>query len=206
MGGRGEAGFNAMKDYLCSLPEEPMTFDIPSELSNENPEDIYQISLLNMPKYIQQYVRKAYGYTEEEDGDSSCGKVVKWSFDTATGIHKLLYLYPTSKFAEKKSSIYMAIQKEAEDVVTNELYKEDLVHGRYHLYKYGTISGIKDATNVRAKIPGAGGSVNIKALALTFPMDACDVYLSMKFTGEVYGGDAKDENAIYFDRMIFVRK
>ncbi len=39
-----------------------------------------------------------------------------------------------------------------------------------------------------------------------FPKDECDVYLSIKFTGALYGGNEKDENAAYFDRMIVVRK
>ena len=37
-------------------------------------------------------------------------------------------------------------------------------------------------------------------------MQECDIYLSMKFNGEVYGGDHKDENAVCAERMIFVKK
>ena len=36
--------------------------------------------------------------------------------------------------------------------------------------------------------------------------DACEVYLSMKFTGEMYGGKKKDAQAVYLDRVIVVRK
>ena len=199
-------GFIAMKEYLLGLPEEPMTFDVPKELENENPEDIFQFSLLNMPKYIQNYIKVAFGYSAVKDADSSCTEVLKLSFDTATGIHKLLSLYPTEKNAENKSSLYLGLQQEAEDVTACELYKDDLIQGGYHLYKYGTVSDIMNSTNVRAKLPGGAGSINLKALALTFPMDACDVYVSMKFTGEVYGGNPEDENAIFFDKMVIVRK
>ena len=75
----------------------------------------------------------------------------------------------------------------------------------YHLYKIGSISGISKSHSARLLIP-IEVSVNLSGLAVVFPMDACDVYLSMKFTGEVYGGKKEDENAIYFERMIVVRK
>jgi hypothetical protein len=37
-------------------------------------------------------------------------------------------------------------------------------------------------------------------------MDACEVYLSMKFTGEMYGGAVGDPEAVYVDRIIIVRR
>jgi hypothetical protein len=40
---------------------------------------------------------------------------------------------------------------------------------------------------------------------VSFPMDACDVYISMKFTGEDFGGNVEEENVIYIDRMVVVR-
>ena len=200
-------GFAAMKkEYILGLPEEPMTFDIPKELKNENPEDVFQFSLLNMPKYIENYVRAAFGYSAVKDEDSACSEVLKLSFDEAKGNFLFMHMYPTEKSAEKKSSICFTLQRETEDVAICELYKDDLIKNGYHLYKIGTLENVMDATNVRANLPGESGSINIRALALTFPMDACDVYISMKFTGEVYGGNPADENAVFFEKMVVVRK
>ncbi|MBE6912953.1 MAG: hypothetical protein E7473_10550 [Ruminococcaceae bacterium] len=98
------------------------------------------------------------------------------------------------------------MQQESDDVAALDVYKDDIIHGGYHLYKIGTVKNIKESTNVRAKLPGGAGSINLKAIALTFPMNACDVYVSMKCTGEVYGGSPSEENAIYFEKMIIVRK
>ncbi len=200
------ASFTEMKEYLLGLPEEEMTFDIPKELENANPDDIFQLSLLNMPKYVQNYVKVAYGYSAVKDEDSACSEVLKLSFDEATGLHKLLSLYPTERNAENKSSLCFGLQQESDNIATLEVYKDDIIQGGYHLYKLGTVSDIMNSTNVRAKLPGGAGSINLKAIALTFPMNACDVYVSMKCTGEVYGGSPSDENAIYFEKMIIVRK
>ena len=43
-------------------------------------------------------------------------------------------------------------------------------------------------------------------IAQVLPMDACDVYLSAKFAGEHYGGNECDDDAIYLERLIVVRK
>jgi len=48
--------------------------------------------------------------------------------------------------------------------------------------------------------------ISLTGISVAFPMDACDVYLSMKFTGEMYGGKKEDAEAIYVDRIIIVRK
>ena len=51
-------------------------------------------------------------------------------------------------------------------------------------------------------------SLSIDDLAgktVSFPMDACDVYISMEFTGEDFGGNVEEENVIYIDRMVVVR-
>ena len=37
------------------------------------------------------------------------------------------------------------------------------------------------------------------------PFKECDIYISMKATGEHYGGKKEDENAIYLERVIVVK-
>ncbi len=206
LGKRTPASIANEIEYFENLPEEAPTFDIPEELSGENPDDIYQVSLLNMPKYASNRIKTVYGYSEIEDADSPLSKVLKLSYDTAKGIHVTYMMAPTSKYAETKRPIVFKMSRDDETVALCEYFKEDLVQGGYHLYKIGSISGIRDSYNARFNLLGGCGSINIGGIAVTFPMDACDVYVSMKVTGEVYGGKQTDENAIYFDRLIFVRK
>jgi len=205
-GSRTPASIENEIEYFDTLPEEAPTFDIPEELRGENPDDIYQVSLLNMPKYASNRIKVVYGYSEVEDADSPLAKVLKFSYDTAKGVHVMYMMSPTSKYAETKRPIVFKINQDNENIATREYYKEDLLQGGYHLYKIGTVSGIDKAYNTRFNLLGGCGSVNIGGIAVTFPMKACDVYVSAKVTGEVYGGKASDENAIFFERMIIVRK
>lgn len=86
-------------------------------------------------------------------------------------------------------------------------YREDLKQDGYHLYHIGTAKNIPDTADTRLFVLSYNHTwVNLSGIAVTFPMEECDIYLSMKFTGQVYGGDSTDENAIYLERMILVRK
>jgi hypothetical protein len=205
-GKRALGSIRAEINYFSDLPENEDVFDIPEELKNFDEKDIYQVSLTNMPKYCQNYIVKAYGYCVVEDQDTAASKVMKLSNDTATGVSIKYSRYPTSKNAEVKNPLSFKLQQEGLTVAGKDYYREDLIPNGYHLYNIGSVSGITKSHNTRLTLVGGAGSVNLSGLAVTFPMDACDVYLSMKFTGEVFGGKTGDENAIYFDRMIVVRK
>ena len=75
------------------------------------------------------------------------------------------------------------------------------------LLKIGSVSGIRDSADTRVDMFGNNFEwVSLSGISVLFPMDACDVYLSIKFTGEPYGGDPLDEEAVYLDRVIVVRK
>ena len=193
-------------EYFENCPEEEEIFDIPEELRSEKEEDIFQFTLLNMPKYIHAYMKEVEGYFEVHDEDSSLSKVLKLSYDNGTGIHIPIMRVPTSKNAEKKKALYFALRQDGETIKETELYLEDIAYKGYHLYKLGSFENLSDSFHARVSLAAGSASINIKALSLTFPMDKCDVYLSMKASGEVYGGDKADENAIYFERMIIVRK
>ena len=89
----------------------------------------------------------------------------------------------------------------------SELFKEDIVPDKYHLYKVGSVSGIQEAGHVRADIFGNNYEwLHISGIAEVLPMDSCDVYLSMKFAGEHYGGSKEVQEAVYLDRAIVVRR
>ncbi len=191
--------------HFTNLPEEEETFDIPEILAGVKEEDIYQFPMKNVVKFILAVFEKPYGFSTVEDEAVSISKVMKLSFDTATGFRAGYTMVPTSKYAERKKPINFHLRDEEEIVAELDLYQEDIVQDGYHLYKVGSISGISDSYSARLLLPEEI-SINLSGLAVVFPMDACDVYLSMKFTGEIYGGKKEEENAMYFERMIVVRK
>jgi len=111
-GSRTPASIENEIEYFDTLPEEAPTFDIPEELRGENPDDIYQVSLLNMPKYASNRIKVVYGYSEVEDADSPLAKVLKFSYDTAKGVHVMYMMSPTSKYAETKRPIVFKINQD----------------------------------------------------------------------------------------------
>lgn len=206
-GTRVTEGVRTEIQYFSDLPEEEEVFDIPEAFKNVDEKDIFQFSLLYMPKYARESIIKYMGYSVAEDKDTVASKVMKLSNDEATGASVLYARNPTSKYAENKNPLTFILQQNGGKVLaTKEYYKEDLIQNGYHLYHLGSFAGIAKFHDARVSLVGLTGSINLAGLAVTFPMDACDVYLSMKVTGEVFGGCAGDENAIYFDRMIVVRK
>ena len=87
-----------------------------------------------------------------------------------------------------------------------ELFKEDIVAGKYHLYKIGSVSNIRNSADTRVDIFGDNFDwLSLSGISVLFPMDECEVYLSIKFTGEMYGGTEGEEEGVYLDRAIVVR-
>lgn len=192
--------------YFSNLPEEAESFDIPEELQHVDAKDICQFSLVNMPKFVWSFWVNIYAYSAVEDKDSKLSKVMQINNSVAKGIHVTIMMNPSSRDAEAKRTLDFKLQQDGKNVVVRNYYKEDLIQGGYHLYYLGSLSGIAGSDTTRVSLCGGTGSINLSGLAVTFPMDACDVYLSMKFTGEMYGGKPQEDNAIYFERMIIVRK
>ncbi len=193
--------------YFNNLSDTEVVFDIPEMLSDVRKEDIYQFPMNRMIKFVQKNLQRIYGYTGVEDEKAACEKVMKLSRDTGTGFGWDYEMVPTSRDAALKQPIRFILHQGTEVREQISLYKEDLSHDAYKIYKIGTISGIKDDPYTRVALFEIGNvSINLSGLAVTFPMDECDVYLSMRFTGELYGGKKEEENAIYFERMIVVRK
>lgn len=205
-GAPAKAALNSEIEYFSEIAEEEMVFDIPEAFSDVAEEDICQVTLLNMPKYSQKRIQVRYGYSAVSDPDSVLPLVMKLSYDSATASHIPYAMAPTFSTDEVKVPLLFRLQNDGVDMISKELYKDTIVPGKYHLYKMGSLSDMKNSPNIRFTLPAGAGSINISGLTATFPMDACDVYLSMKFTGAVYGGNPEEENAIYFERMIVVRK
>ena len=184
------------KEYFKTLPYEEMKFDIPDALGDVDEKDIYQFPIKDM-----------FGFTGVVDELSSSGSVVKLSPEIAEPFGWGIDARPTSKNAEYPRGVKFGIYQESEPVSELSLYKEDFTHDRYTLYKVGRVENIKDNPDTALAFFVLGAvAISISALSVTFPMEACDVYLSLRAEGEIYGGSSADENALYFDRVIVVRK
>ncbi len=187
------------------IPAEEEIPALPAELADVNPEDTYQFLYKNTCRYLGLYF--LYGFKVVEDPESSTGKVARFCKDDARHMGEFVNLLPTSKDAKEKRPITFYIEQNAKYVDKTELFLEDLVPDQYHLYKIGSVSGIKESADTRADIFGINFEwISLTGISVAFPMDACDVYLSMKFAGAQYGGDPKNQDAVYVDRAIIVRK
>ena len=192
-------------DYINSLSAEEEVFDLPEELKGVPDEDVYQFPIKNLVKFTLGFFIEPFGYSLVEDADAAASKVMKISYDTATGERAPYTLYPTSKNAESKQALLFEFCRENRTVGDLKLYREDIATDAYKLYKIGTVSGISKSYSTRVRLPQEI-TIDLTGLATTFPMDECDVYFIMKAKGEIYGGNKEDENALYFDRLIVVRK
>jgi len=185
--------------------ENEETAPLPEELSDVNPADTYQFFYKNSSRY--NVYSDLYGASFVDDPESSLGRVQKLCREDACHPLEVSALLTTSREVEGGRGITIQIQKDAKYVSKVELFKEDIVPDEYHLYKVGSVSGIHEAGHVRADIFGNNYEwLHISGIAEIFPMDSCDVYLSMKFTGELYGSSKDVQEAVYLDRAIIVRR
>ncbi|OQA80367.1 MAG: hypothetical protein BWY31_04026 [Lentisphaerae bacterium ADurb.Bin242] len=82
--------------------------------------------------------------------------------------------------------------------------KEVPQDGQYHFFKIGEFN-ILPGTILHAPWNWYFQTSLDKAYP-SAPENLCEVYVSLKFTGPVYVKDSKEENAVYIDRIITVRK
>ena len=192
-------------DYLRELSADEEVFEVPEELKGVPSEDVYQFPIKNLVKFTLGFFIEPFGYSLVEDEKAGASKVMKLSYDTATGERAPYTLVPTSKNAESKQALLFELCQENETVGDLKLYREDILADEYKLYKIGSLSGISKSYSTRVRLPQEI-TIDLTGLAITFPMDECDVYIRMKAKGEIYGGNPEDENATYYDRLIVVRR
>ena len=177
---------------------------LPAELAGVNPDDVYQFLFKNMCRHGSGSARN-YNYSVVDDPDSATGRVSQVILDKSKD--HTIAIMATSKDAEYKHPIEISIEQDAKPVCCLEIYSEDIVPNEYRLYKVGSVSGIRESGDTRVDIFGINFEwVSLTGVSVAFPMDACDVYISLKFTGEAYGGSKEDQNTVLFDRAIIVRK
>ncbi len=194
-------------DYLGNLSfDEEISVQLPQELAGVDASDVYQVFFKNLSRHINNGPER-FGFSVVEDKESSTGKVARICLPEATDPNKVTGLFVTSKEAEYKQPLSFYIEQDTKPICGIELYREDIIPDTYYLYKVGSVFGIKASGDTRVDIFDNGYDwVSLTGISVLFPMDACDVYLSMKFTGEMYGGSKKDKDTIYIDRVIVVRR
>lgn len=194
-------------EYYTNLPDEEEILDIPEVFADADPKDIYQFPLAGITKMLDSRLRPVFGLYPAKDTDTTVSTVLRISFDECKGSQRDYIMAPTSKEDERKKALNFSLYQDDATVAELNLYKEDFVQGGYHIYKVGSLENIRNYPDSSLVAYDYGFlSVKISGIAATFPMDACDVYLSIKPSGELYGGRPEDENALFMDRMIIVRK
>lgn len=197
-----------MIDFFANMIiEEEEIIPLPAELSQVNPENAYQFCFKNTCRHACKFLTPLYGVSFVEDRDSCTGKVMKLCKDDAKHLGEVRNLFATSRDASDRRAVTFFIEQNSVHISKTELYLEDIVPDQYHLYYMGSVSGIKESADTRLDMFGINFEwVGLTGISMAFPMDACDVYLSMKFAGEQYGGSSDVQEAVYVDRVIVVRK
>lgn len=174
---------------------------LPAELSHVDPEDAYQFLFKNTSRHI-------YGGAFVVDDPEACTKkALFYDPDIVSGFIRSS-ISPTSRYAKNKRPISALMEHDQmieDETEHTDLYLEDLVPEKYHLYKLGSASDIQSFGNTSLVFFGEE-AISLSGVSVVFPMDACDVYFSMKFQGAKYGGDPNKKDALYLDRIIVVRK
>ena len=194
------------KEFLKDFKAEREEFEPYPELKDIPRENIYDFPMKKMTKFILKIVKTIYGHSVVYD-ETVGHDVMKLSYDAGTGFGWDLEMVPTAKNDPVPRPIRFFLMQDEKETEGIEFYKEDLNHDNYVLYKIGTCKDVLNNPHTRFLLFAEHNVlINIRGIAATHPFDDCDVYISMRFTGEKYGGRADEENAVYFDRMIVVKK
>ena len=194
-------------EYYTNLPDEEEILDIPEFFKDVDPKDIYQFRVADITKAADKRLRHTFGFWPESDPDTTVSKSLKISFDNCRGSQRDYIMVATDKNSENPKAINFSLYQDDKAVAQLNLYRDDFIRGGYNIYKVGSVDNISNFPDTSLVGYDYGFlSIKINGIAATFPMEACDVYLSIKPSGEMYGGRKGDENALFIDRFIVVRK
>ncbi len=88
-----------------------------------------------------------------------------------------------------------------------ELFQEDLLKEQYHLYKIGKVKGVSQNSATMLRLfDYLGYCVGISCLYEVFPSDTYGIYIDLKVTGEGYGGNIEEQDALYIDAIYLVNE
>ena len=166
---------------------------------------MYNLSL-DITKMADTRLRPVFGFWPVEDEETKVPTVLKISYDNCRGGQRDYIMAATSKTAEKPKAINFSLYQDDATVAEINLYSEDFIQGGYNIYKVGSLKDIRNYPDSSLVGYDYGFlSIKISGIAAIWPMEDCDVYLSIKPSGEMYGGKAGDENALLVDRLIIVK-
>lgn len=152
-------------------------------------------------------LNQLYGFAVADDPEAVTGKAAEFSRARVTIENEFLEATPTRRDAPGARGISICIEQDTKVVCGVALFLEDIVPEHFHLYYIGSVSGISGSADTRVDLFGNNFEwVSLSGISTLFPMDACDVYLSMKFSGEVYGGEKGSTQRILLDYALVVRK
>ncbi len=192
-------------EYYSNLPEKDEVLDIPEYFKDVDLKDIWQYRPAYATKTGLKVLREVFGLWPVEDSDTTVSKSLKISYDNCRGSQRENIMVPSSK-KDGGRPLNFSLYQDNEVVGELNLYREDLIQGGYNIYKVGHVDNIANYPDTSLIAYDYGFlSIKINGLLADFPMEACDVYLSMKPSGELYGGNSDDENALFIDRLIVVR-
>ncbi len=193
-------------EYFTRLAEEKHEkYALPEELENIDESNVYDIYVKDVVRFFDGESGSSYVL----DDDAQVKKVLKLSIDAMNDIKKDRYRVtdvddsipqPISFFIKKKNNIEPVYEYKLD------IYKKDLVAEKYHLYKLQGIKGVTPYSNsVLYLNHQLEMGINLSCIADIMPFEECDIYISMKASGEYYGGKTGNENALYFERIVIVR-
>lgn len=180
-------------------------FPLPEELSALSEKNITDVYIKDVIRFI--YDEK--GVSIVDDNEALVGKVLKFKKDAMDPSTKFHYTVTEKKEATPHPLSFYVKKKNVEEDINAyrlDLYKEDIVADKYQLYKIEGVQGVTPEANLGLYIAVQRGlAINLSEICRSMPFEECDIYISMKATGEHYGGKKEDENALYLERVIVVK-
>lgn len=194
--------------------EAPERLPLPGELSYLNPDDVYEfiVPLMHcMDEKDGVSSQVGQGAIVVDDADAIGGKALMIEYEQI--INKLKRQYEFSKKdGDPQIPLLLDVKRttcwrDPDPFYRNMYYLEDIKANEYALYSLCGIKGTSSDSDYTFNLFGPHEiTFDLSALSIVFPADEYDIHARIKFTGEMYGGNKDDKNAIYLDRIYVVRK
>ena len=191
----------------------PERLPLPNELSHLNPDDVYEfiVPLMHcMDEEDGTASQVGQGAIVVEDSDAIGGKALCIEYEKI--VNKLRRQYEFSK-KDGDPLIPMLLEvkrttcwRDPNPYYRNMYFLEDIKPDEYSLYSLRGIKGTSSDSDYTFNLFGPHEiTFDLSALSIVFPAEEYDIHARIKLTGEMYGGNKCDKNAIYLDRIYVVR-
>ena len=193
--------------------EAPEKLPLPKELSQYDPEDVYEfiVPLMHcMDEKDGVSSQKGQGAEVVEDAGAIGGKALMIEYERI--INKLKHQYEFSrKDSDPQIPMLLDVKRTTCWRDPNPYYRkmyflEDIKADEYALYSLRGIRGTSSDSDYTFNLFGPHEiTFDLSALSIVFPAEEYDIHARIKLTGQMYGGSMEDKNAIYLDRIYVVR-